>query len=234
AKSSSFVNQNMIIDTIKKEALIAFKTERYHPDIYYTLDGTPPSQHSLKYTAPFASESGTIKASVLENGHPVGKESIKRYIIRAANYKKVRVDTISKWVENVLTNGVKAAPDYRDKEWFKFKERDLNVLLDLGKAISFSHISTSFFQHTDHFIFLPEHVQFAVSVDGLEFTPIDLVRSAASNSEKGPFIKDFQSGRINSPARFIKVTAKNLGLSPKTHYAPGQKAWLYLDEISVN
>lgn len=234
AKSSSFVNQNMIIDTIKKEALIDFKTERYHPDIYYTLDGTSPTQRSLKYTAPFTAKSGTIKASVIENGRPVGKESIKHYVIHAANYKKVQVDTISKWVENYLTNGVKAASDYRDKEWFKFKERDLNVVLDLGKLTEISQISTSFFQHADHFIFLPENVQFTVSVDGVEFTTVGLVRSATRYHEKGLFIKDFQSGRINSSARFIKVTAKNVGLSPNSHYAPGQKAWLYLDEIRVN
>ncbi len=34
-------------------------------------------------------------------------------------------------------------------------------------------------------------------------------------------------------ARFIKIAAKNIGVCPKWHPGSGNKAWIFIDEITI-
>jgi len=52
------------------------------------------------------------------------------------------------------------------------------------------------------------------------------------NSEQ-PLIKEFRSDGINGHARYIKVTAKNRGTCPPWHPGAGEKAWIFIDEVTI-
>lgn len=47
-------------------------------------------------------------------------------------------------------------------------------------------------------------------------------------------LKDFIAQFPEQKAKFIRITAKNLGLCPKGHSGEGKPAWLFADEIIVN
>jgi hypothetical protein len=46
-------------------------------------------------------------------------------------------------------------------------------------------------------------------------------------------IKEIEKDRMKESARFIKVQATNLGTCPAWHVGAGEKAWIFVDEITV-
>lgn len=47
-------------------------------------------------------------------------------------------------------------------------------------------------------------------------------------------IKDFVEPRTQAQGRPAKVHVVNTGLSPPWHRGAGEKAWVFVDEISIN
>jgi len=81
---------------------------------------------------------------------------------------------------------------------------------------------------------LPQSVTFEISNDGKNFTELGTVKNTISPDEKSPVIKNFTLNVRAQKARFIRATAKNLGVCPKGHPGGGQPAWVFADEIVVN
>jgi hexosaminidase len=235
AGSASYVSQKISVDPDKREALVSLSTDDYNPVIYYTTGGSLPSRHSLRYQGPFrVSRSATVQAVAYNQGRGYGKVSRRSFVIHKAIGKKVSVKPAGSGVPGILTNGLKALEDYRDKEWFRVKERDFIAVIDLGSKVPVKNITATFLHNTDQFIFVPEYVEYAVSDDSITFRDVARVGSRVKDSRKGPVIQEFNSNLSNTGARYIKVYAKNSGVSPDSHYAPGQKLWIYAGEIIVN
>lgn len=72
---------------------------------------------------------------------------------------------------------------------------------------------------------------FIKSVSGITL-PLNDKRSRSPN-EKSTLIKDFTLNFPRQNARYIRVTAKNIGVCPKGHPGEGKPAWIFADEIMV-
>jgi hypothetical protein len=46
-------------------------------------------------------------------------------------------------------------------------------------------------------------------------------------------IKKFSAAIEAQTARYLKVSAKNIGICPSWHKGAGEKAWIFADEIVV-
>jgi hypothetical protein len=136
--------------------------------------------------------------------------------------------------DGALTDGARAAPDYRDPAWQGYWESDLVATIDLGRSIMVRQIVLGCLQQTAAGIFLPSEVRFEVSIDGREFRPAGTVRHEIPLREAGPLVHRFTLNLSETEARFVRVTARNVGRIPDWHVARGQKAWLSADEIEVN
>jgi hexosaminidase len=104
----------------------------------------------------------------------------------------------------------------------------------MGNETSIQNITIGCLQHYSDWIFLPQSVTFEISNDGTNFTDLGTVKNAISPDEKSAVIKDFTLNFPAQKARYIRVTAKNLGVCPKGHPGEGQPAWIFADEIMVN
>lgn len=104
----------------------------------------------------------------------------------------------------------------------------------MGEEKSIQTISLGCFQNYRSWIFLPSSVSFETSTDGVNFTTIQTVNNPVSVNEATETIFNFTAKFAAQNAKFIRVSAKNIGVCPKGHSGEGQSAWLFADEIVVN
>jgi hypothetical protein len=118
--------------------------------------------------------------------------------------------------------------------WLGFLD-DMNATIDLGSLTSFSQISVSFLQVTNHVVFFPTAVTFESSEDGITYTPIQTIENEfpLAKISKINDVQVFVTAAKSQKARFIRVTGKNMKSPPYWHHAAGTGAWIFADEIVV-
>ncbi len=121
---------------------------------------------------------------------------------------------------------------FDDGFWLGFEEVDLEATIDIGSVQQLESISIGLLQDVAVWIFFPEYVEVSWSQDGKKFSKPKQLRTGVSQKELGKLTKRLSlEKKIN--ARFIKVKAKNVGRCPEWHLGAGQKAWLFVDEITI-
>lgn len=218
---------------------IELDTDQIEAVIYYTTDGSAPSTNSIKYEKPFVVNSSmTVKAITVINNKVVSakpaeqsftfnKATGKTISYTNANSSHYRANGV-----NTLIDGFRGTKDI-GKQWHGFNENDLIATIDLGASTSISSITLGCIQNWSQWIFLPQYVKFEVSQDGVTFKEVKTETNSIAASEKDIQIKDFTAKFAEQKAKFVRVTAKNLGQCPKGHPGEGQSAWLFVDEIMV-
>lgn len=121
---------------------------------------------------------------------------------------------------------------FDDGRWLGFEEEDLNATIDLGSSQKLESISVGLLQDIGVWIFFPEYVEISWSEDGKTFSKPSRLKSGISQSEFGKLTKRLRLEK-KIKARYIKVYAKNVGRCPQGHIGAGEKAWLFMDEITV-
>lgn len=234
-------NFTVDIKPVSKDGKLSvnLSTETLNGDIYYTVDGSTPTNQSAKYTQPFVIDSSVmIKAVTIVNGTVRGtKPATQPFVMHKAVGRDVTyANPVSKYYladgPNSLTDGIRGTTA-AGKYWHGFEGDDLIATIDLADARSIHSLSIGCLQNYGDWIFLPQWVKFEVSADGQHFEELQTVSNTISVNEKNATIKDFTTTFPGRNARFIRITAKNLGVCPKGHSGEGQPAWLFADEIVV-
>ena len=219
--------------------IVILSSEQFNPDIRYTTDGSEPTATSKKYVKPFKIKSTSIiKAAIFVDGRAMGTPSAKEVKITLSTGKKVVYnqlcsDKYKGCGEATLVNGIRGSRRITDGQWQGFEGNDMDVVIDLGKELSFSKITAGFMAAPGSWIFLPDRVIFSVSADGTSFTQI-----GARMTEKRPLDQvaehiDISFDTTSISARYVKVVARNIGTCPSGHEGEGGKAWIFADEITV-
>jgi hexosaminidase len=116
--------------------------------------------------------------------------------------------------------------------WCGFRENDLLIELDLGRAYKIKSIKAGFMQNQTNWIFFPQELEFHTSLDGSDYMIIPV--SLCGEIEEDKEVKKV-SARAEYPdeeVRYIKILAKNI-LIPDWHPGAGKPAWLFIDEVVV-
>jgi len=219
---------------------VTLSSEIPDAQIYYTTNGTDPDATSNKYENPIPIDSSvTLKAVDIIDGKVMGvKPAEQKFVMHKAVGKNVTyTNPVSRYYPadgpNTLTDGVRGTTEV-NKYWHGLQGKDLIATIDMGTEASVKNISIGCLQRYSDWIFLPQSVTFEISNDGKNFTELGTVKNTISPDEKSPVIKNFTLNVPAQKARFIRVTAKNLGVCPKGHPGGGQPAWVFADEIVVN
>jgi hexosaminidase len=220
--------------------MVTLSSEIPDAKIYYTTNGTDPDATSNKYENPIPIDSSvTLKAVDINGGKVMGvKPAEQKFVMHKAVGKNVTyTNPVSRYYPadgpNTLTDGVRGTTAV-NKYWHGLQEKDLIATIDMGTETSVKNISIGCLQRYSDWIFLPQSVTFEISNDGKNFTELGTVKNTISPDEKSPVIKNFTLNVRAQKARFIRATAKNLGVCPKGHPGGGQPAWVFADEIVVN
>ena len=218
---------------------VAIESEQYKPVIYYTLDGTEPTVKSHKYTKPFnIAKSCVIKAAIFRDGKIYRSVSSKEIMIHKAMGKKITLNTQSSdrypaSGANSLIDGLKGTNNLGDGYWLGFQQNDMEAVIDLGRVTPINKISSEYLQNIGSWAFMPAEVTYSFSTNGKDYKDTVTVKNDVPADKKGTIIKDFTQELKKIKARYIKISAKSVGLCPEGHPGAGQKAWLFCDEIVV-
>jgi hexosaminidase len=109
----------------------------------------------------------------------------------------------------------------------------LEVVIDMKKETPVRTVFATFLHNPQSWIFFPDSVIFSLSSNGKKFHSINEQGNDIPRKAEGPVIKLFSQTFPDTPARYIKVRAKNVGTCPDWHEGKGEPCWLFADEIVV-
>ncbi len=208
-------------------------------DIYYTTDGSYPSASSKIYQGPISIDTSVmIRAVVAVNGvvksrGPSDQSFVKDKVSGLqVNYQF----PVSRYYPangpNSLTDGIRGRHAV-NRYWHGFSGSDLVATIEMPKPTIIHEVTAGFLQRYSDWIFLPKYLEVEVSTDGVQFVKMGQTNNTISPDDKNSIIKDLIVSFAPTECRFIRVTAKNLGVCPQGHPGEGKPAWLFADEIIV-
>ncbi len=169
-----------------------------------------------------ASASGTVEAELVK---------------RKADWKiELLTDYNSQYTGGgnlALVNGILARPDFKSGDYQGYWGDDLIAIVDLGSKTAISSVYISCIEDTRPWIFFPKEVRIETSVDGEIWDEyIHITHQTEENDEDVK--KKLFGGEEFALARYVKVTAANLGSLPDWHISAGNKPWVFADEIIID
>lgn len=235
--SEGSYNVNITPVKINVNLSISLTSEVPEAIIYYTTDGSWPGTSSKKYSEPFPVDSSMIvKAVVAVRGVIKSKiPSEQEFVTDKLTGKEVKYTfPVSQYYRadgpNSLTDGIRGKHAV-GKYWHGFAGTDMIATIDIGNETSIHEVTAGFLQRYSDWIFLPAWVRIETSNDGVNFTLAGEEKNNISVDEKKSTIKDFKIRFDERKCRYIRVTAKNIGVCPPGHPGEGKAAWIFADEI---
>ena len=240
--ATNLIVPNPIIDgpqeTFKHKAEINITTAMANAEIYYTIDGSNPTQFSIKYTSPFSIDNDvTIKAIAYKKG-------FKTSYISTAVYKKINTNyhieikseinkSFTGGGNDALIDGIRGTSNWRiGNRWQGFWGKDVEVILDLEKLQKVTSVSIGALQDTNAWIIFPPVTEFYGAGDDQSFKLIGTINAPTTADDYTIQLKEL-AVKINETVRYIKIIAKNYGTLPNWHEGAGGKAHTFFDEITV-
>ncbi|MCB0279063.1 MAG: GH92 family glycosyl hydrolase [Calditrichaeota bacterium] len=220
-----------------KEAEITLSSQDEKSAIYYTLDGTVPTDKSLKFEKPFIiNRSVSINAiSIAEGKEPsmlAKADFIRIPYDRSITLKDEYSHLYTAGGKNGLIDFVRGTDQFKNG-WQGFHEVDLDAVVDLGKVRLIKRLSAGFLHAVNSWIFLPREVKYFVSTDGKDFVEVNHQINRLPDKDETISIHEFPV-QLSRNARFVRVWAKNMGICPDWHRGAGGQAWLFADEIIID
>jgi hypothetical protein len=135
---------------------------------------------------------------------------------------------------DALIDGFRASTNYQFG-WQGWYGKDMVATIDLREVCSVGGLDVAFLQDQQSWIFLPSSVRWDTSIDGehWDLGPESTDTTAAQKGELGGFGTGSLFSCHGKSARYIRITAKNLGPLPAWHGSKGE-CWLFCDEIVVH
>jgi len=219
--------------------LIKLTTIHENGVIMYTLDGLEPDMNSKVYDHPFIIDSSVVlKTKVFLDGRSIGFANEEFFIHKGTGKIPTYLTSYSKGYtaggDKALVDGKIGSTNFKDGLWQGFLKKDCEVIIDLGNTKQVNKITAGFLQDHNAWIFLPELVEYSVSINGKDFDHSITIDYGVSDSKGKLTRKEYKAKFGNVSARYIKMKAKNIGLCPEWHKGKTNAAWLFVDEITIN
>lgn len=222
---------------------ITLATITSNSEIYYTLDGSDPGKKSNLYTGPFSiDKTCTVKASTFKEGfQPSFVFSRKFTKVNFSNFDKINLTLKNEPHGNYNNGGKYALIDrtygskvYGDGKWLGFQGDDLEATFDLGGSFDIADVKARFLKSQGSWIYLPRSVICLVSQDGTSFTEVARQELVPPKDFEDDEIKEITLNVNKDGVRYLKVIAENQSTNPEWHGSPGEKCWLFADEITIS
>jgi hexosaminidase len=237
-KGSDKVEISTNFDKNTQSMKCRFESEQPGTPIVYTLDGNDPTPASPVYSGPVEiNKNAYIKAGLLRDGKVM--ELTERTFIyhKAIGKKTMYLECYSYGYtgggEEALVDGLRGTVDFHQGNWQGFLGNNLDVIIDLGSIQPVRTVFITFLQSTKSWIFFPDSVTFSLSSNGKKFHSINEQLNQDPKNTETNVIKQFSQIFPNTPARYVRVRAKNTGVCPPWHEGKGEPCWLFADEIAV-
>ena len=228
------------IKALEKEGVIevSFATVDNIP-VYYTLDGSEPTEKSEKYTQPIKiSANAKLRAVGVREGQKtrVFSEDFK-FNKATARPIKMLTDIYPSYKykgATVLVDGNTGGENFRTGRWIAFSGSDLEAVIDLGSVVDISTVSFNANVITGDWIYDARGFSVAVSENETDFKEVASEKYPQEKSHKQEIrthTLSFQPVKV----RFVKVKIASEHNIPKWHeQASGKLGFLFIDEIVID
>ena len=123
-----------------------------------------------------------------------------------------------------LINGKLGVESTDDKEWVGFENKNMEIIIDLGRIQNINTLGARFLQHSVSSVNLPLNVSYLLSEDGEKYDWVSSIpMDINTNHLHDCWIDIAYADKISAQARYIKVIAEIRG-----------NGWIFCDEVFVN
>jgi hypothetical protein len=227
----------MPTNKFEKTILVAMKNIDKDATIFYRInDQNKKVATYTKFTKPFTLSHTTYLQFYAE------KKGVKSSLVNQTFYQ-VPTDKNIVVVSEVhpmytaggkdaLIDGIKGTVNWKTGEWQSYFDKDFEAIIDLKKTRPVTYVGVHVLQDVSPWILFPKEVQFQISSDGKNYTPLTIIDNKISTDEKGPLVQEIGS-TVKGSGRYIKVTAKTGGALPQWHESAGNPTHIFIDEVIV-
>ncbi|WP_455496760.1 glycoside hydrolase family 20 protein [Coprobacter sp.] len=216
---------------------VTLRTQGNAP-IYYTLDGTVPTESSMKYSQPIELTQDTdLKAIVVRPGMKTSMIE-KEYVFNKATARKITLnsapnDRYTFKGAQTLVDGMTGDHNFATGRWIGFSPGDMDAVIDLGETSFISKVELGTLFQKDDWIFPSDRISVSVSTDGVKYNSVaDTTLVLPEQSVKnGRMVQDIVFEPVNT--RYIRIKANSVKSLPAWHGAKGKPGFLFVDEINI-
>ncbi|MBV6404880.1 MAG: GH92 family glycosyl hydrolase [Flavobacteriales bacterium] len=179
---------------------------------------------------------GTVEARTVLNDRssPVVEARFeRRKVDHTVRLESTYANAYAAGGDQALVDGLRGGTEFRSGEWQGFQGQDVLATIDLGGERRLEAVSVGMLQDQRSWIWYPEHVDVAWSINGRQWSSTVLTHTVARDAE-GAQRLELRTGPIGKRARYVKVMAKNAGPCPDWHPGKGGASWIFLDEIGID
>ena len=217
---------------------ITMKSSGRNTRILYTLDSSEPSTSSLAYTGPIRIESTTTVKAIAVQGD-------MRSPVAEAVFSKRENDWTAKLLSEynsqypgggaeAIIDGLRGNANFASGEWQGYWGKPFEAVIDLQRETVINSVGGSFLQSARSWIWMPDRLEFEVSIDDLNYRKLADFKPAFPQQEMNGVAKEFRQSVTPTKARFVRVRAHNIGKIPTWHPGVGGDPWIFVDEILIN
>ena len=206
--------------------------------IYYTLDGSEPTEKSQQYTDTLALKESCVlkavtirrnaKSAVLTEKIDFNKATAKPLILLQPINEKYKYNG-----EYTLVDGLSGTPNYRTGRWIAFYKNDMELVVDLKQETSVHKAWVRTYVEIGEEILDVRSISVLSSADGKIYKELKTVDYPAvtSKDKNGIYKHEVDFDTVN--ARYIKIIAKPEYKIPSWHWGSGRPAFIFVDEVGL-
>ncbi len=209
-------------------------------EIHYTTDGSEPTMKSPVYSKSFIIlKTTTIKAKAFKKGGIpsfVTLRQFNRLNIKNTTFVNPPAERYGKEADIALMDGKKGALCDYQNDWLGFEGVDMDATIELAVPTDISMVKVGICHEPNDWVVWPKSVWVSFSKDGKEFTDWQLAELPVFDrpDKMHGFGRVEARARVNEKqAKFVRVKVENYGTLPDWHPYAGQKAWIMVDEVTI-
>ncbi len=221
----------------KKVSTVTLSTADNAP-IYYTLDGTAPTEKSTKYTQPIEIKANAELKAAAFRDHKASKVYSETFSFNKATLKKVTLEIAPdpKYTYNgaiTLVDGRRGRPSYGSGEWLGFNTKEIIAIVDLGELTEISTVSIGTFISPGSWIFNARQFTVLVSDGSQTFKQVSDESYPVLGKDEGEKVIDLAAKFATVKAQYVKLVIKTEQSIPAWHGGKGNAAYVFVDEITI-
>ncbi len=209
-------------------------------EIRYTTDGSEPTEKSKLYKSSFVIlKTCTIKAKAFKKGSVpsfVTLRQFNRLNIKSTTFVNPPAERYGKDADIALMDGKKGASGDWQNDWLGFEGVDMEATIELAVPTKINTVKIGLGHEPNDWVIWPKGVWVCFSSDGDEFSEWQMAELPVF--DRPDKMQGF--GRIEARLRttgkqwkYVRVKVENQGVLPDWHPYKGQKAWIMVDEVTI-